>query len=139
MCPEGTATLRGMTGAEPDDEGYLALSRQLYWAQGAGARPQVGTKQVREQMLEFVANMRTDERLPIPLGEPHLAALSPWKRKVKYLTFRTGRFATRRYDRLLGDAVDLTVALAERVIELEEQVTTLRQEVADLRHGETDA
>ena len=124
-----------MTTPEPDDEGYLALSRSLYWSHETGARPQVGTKQVREQMLEFVANMRTDERMPIPLGEPHLAALSPWKRKVKYLAFRTGRFASRRYDRLLGDAMDLTVALAERLIELEHELATLKGQVAELQHA----
>ena len=124
-----------MTTPEHHDDSYLALSRQLYWAQGAGARPQAGTKQVREQMLEFVANMRTDERLPIPLGEPHLAALTPWKRRLKYLTFRTGRFATRRYDRLIGDAMDLTVALAERVIELEAEIATLQGQVGELRLG----
>ena len=127
-----------MTTPEPDDEGYLALSRSLYWSHETGARPQAGTKQVREQMLEFVANMRTDERMPIPLGEPHLAALTPWKRKVKYLAFRSGRFASRRYDRLLGDAMDLTVALAERLIELEQEVTTLQGQVAELRHAEDD-
>jgi len=123
-----------MTTPEREDDAYLALSRSLYWSQETGARPQAGTKQVREQMLEFVANMRTDERMPIPLGEPRLAALTPWKRKVKYLAFRTGRFASRRYDRLLGDAMDLTVALAERLIELEHEVTTLQSQVAELRH-----
>jgi hypothetical protein len=127
-----------MTTPEPDDEGYLALSRSLYWSHETGARPQAGTKQVREQMLEFVANMRTDERMPIPLGEPHLAALTPWRRKVKYLAFRSGRFASRRYDRLLGDSMDLTVALAERLIELEQEVATLQGQVAELRHGGED-
>jgi hypothetical protein len=123
---------------EPEDEGYLSLVRHLYWSQEAGARPQAGTKHVREQMLEYVANMRTDERMPIPLGEPHLAALTPWKRKVKYLAFRGGRFASRRYDRLLGDSMDLTVALAERLIELEQEVTTLQGQVAELRHRAED-
>ena len=127
-----------MTTPEPDDEGYLALSRSLYWSQETGARPQAGTKQVREQMLEYVANMRTDERMPIPLGEPHLAALTPWKRKLKYLAFRGGRFASRRYDRLLGDAMDLTVALAERLIELEQEVATLQGQIAELRHRAED-
>ena len=45
-------------GPEPEDEGYLSLVRHLYWSQEAGARPQAGTRQVREQMLEFVAKMR---------------------------------------------------------------------------------
>ena len=35
---EGAATLRGMTTPEPEDEGYLALSRNLYWSQETGAR-----------------------------------------------------------------------------------------------------
>jgi hypothetical protein len=126
-------------GPEPEDEGYLSLVRHLYWSQEAGARPQAGTRQVREQMLEFVAKMRTDERAATPLGEPHLAASTPLRRKVKYALFRGGRFATRRYDRLLGDAMDLTVALSERVLELERQVEELEQQVGDLRHGGGDA
>jgi uncharacterized protein YceH (UPF0502 family) len=127
-----------MTTPEPEDEGYLALSRNLYWSQETGARQQVGTKQVREQMLEFVAHMRTDERLSIPLGEPHLAARTPGKRRAKYLLFKSGRFATRRYDRLIGDAMDLTVALAERVIELEQEVDELRTQLGELRHGDAE-
>ena len=148
--PRATATLRAMTTPdlgpdpdaavpEPEDEGYLSLVRHLYWSQEAGARPQVGTRQVREQMLEFVAKMRTDERAATPLGEPHLAAPTPLRRKVKYTLFRSGRFATRRYDRLLGDAMDLSVALSERVLELEHQVEELQQQVGDLRHGGGDA
>jgi hypothetical protein len=120
---------------EPEDEGYLSLVRHLYWSQEAGARPQAGTRQVREQMLEFVAKMRTDERAATPLGEPHLAAPTPLRRKVKYAMFRGGRFATRRYDRLLGDAMDLSVALSERVLELEHEVEELQQQVGDMRHG----
>ena len=148
--PRATATLRAMTAPdrgpdpdaaapEPEDEGYLSLVRHLYWSQEAGARPQAGTRQVREQMLEFVAKMRTDERAATPLGEPHLAAPTPLRRKVKYTLFRSGRFATRRYDRLLGDAMDLSVALSERVLELEHQVEELQQQVGDLRHGGGDA
>src|SRR6476646_2831410 len=126
-------------GPEPEDEGYLSLVRHLYWSQEAGARPQAGTRQLREQMLEFVAKMRTDERAVTPLGEPHLAAPTPLRRKVKYALFRSGRFATRRYDRLLGDAMDLSVALSERVLELEHQVEELQQQVGELRHGGGDA
>ena len=151
-APRGTASLRAMatpdpgddatpeagTEPEPEDEGYLSLVRHLYWSQEAGARPQAGTRQVREQMLEFVAKMRTDERAATPLGEPHLAAPTPLRRKVKYAMFRGGRFATRRYDRLLGDAMDLSVALSERVLELEHQVEELQQQVGDLRHGGGD-
>jgi hypothetical protein len=112
----------------PDqDEAYVALSRALYRAQGEGSS--AGTEDVRERLIEFVARMRTDERTMIPLGEPHLGSLSGWRRKVKYTLFRTGRFATRRYDRLLGDHAELTVRLAERVLELEHEVAALRDRI----------
>lgn len=116
-----------MTTEPEHDPGYLALTRHLYWEDEAGARTQVGTKHVREQMLEFVARVRTDERLAIPLAEPHLAASTPWKRKAKYVMFRAFRFGTRRYDRLAGDSAELMVALAERVILLEREIESLRE------------
>jgi len=115
------------------DPGYVALGRHLYWAQESGSRYEVGTKQVREELLEFVAQMRTNERLLIPLGEPHLWARTPWKRWAKYAMFRFSRFGSRRYDRLLGDGMDLTVSLAERVIELEGELEVLRDHVDQLR------
>jgi hypothetical protein len=118
----------GDRATEPNDEGYRSLLRHLYWSNEAGARPRAGTEQIREDMIEFVAKMRTDERASVPLGEPHLAAQTPWKRKAKYTLFKTGRFATRRYDRLLADAMDLSVALAERVIALERRVAALEGE-----------
>jgi hypothetical protein len=79
--------------------------------------------------MEFAWLRRTDEQRLIPLGEPHLGATSRWKRRVKYLLFRMLRFMTARYDRLLADQADLTVALSERVIDLEAQLTELRTRV----------
>jgi hypothetical protein len=112
----------------PDqDEAYVALSRALYRAQGQGSV--TGTEDVRERLIEFVAQMRTDERTMIPLGEPHLGSLTGWRRRVKYTLFRTGRFATRRYDRLLGEHAELTARLAERVLELEHEVDALRERI----------
>ena len=69
--PRATATLRAMTTSRaraprpapsPRTRATCRSCAHLYWSQEAGARPQAGTRQVREQMLEFVANMRTDER-----------------------------------------------------------------------------
>ncbi len=114
------------SGSEPDPVA-AALEQHLYWAQEPGRRHEAGTKQVREELLEFVAQMRTDERLSIPLGETHLDAPTPLRRKVKYTVFRAGRFGTRRYDRLLGDAGELMVQLAQRVIDLEHDVAELRE------------
>jgi hypothetical protein len=118
------------------DEAYVALSRALYRAQGE--RSSVGTDDVRERLIEFVAQMRTDERTMIPLGEPHLGSLSGWRRRMKYTLFRTGRFATRRYDRLLGDHAELTVQLAERVLDLEHEVAALRDRIGDEVAGPGD-
>jgi hypothetical protein len=114
------------TPPSPDqDEAYVALSRALYRARGDG--PSAGTEDVRERLIEFLAQMRTDERAVIPLGEPHLGSASAWRRSMKYSLFRTGRFATRRYDRLIGDHAELTVRLAERVLDLEHEVASLRE------------
>jgi hypothetical protein len=124
-----------MTAPAPNDPAYLDLSRQLYWAQGPGKRREVGTKQVREDMLEFVAKMRTDERAKLPLGEPHLSSPVRWRRKLKYKMFGLTRFQSRRYDRLIGDAMDITVALAERVIDLEQEVASLRARLEDADGG----
>jgi hypothetical protein len=118
-----------MSHQTPPDPAELALSRHLYWAQAPGSRTEVGTKQIREELLEFVAKMRSDERAVIPLGEPHLNSPVSWRRKIKYKLFGGTRFATRRYDRLLGDAMDLTITLAERLIELEREVEDLRERI----------
>jgi len=111
-----------------------ALSRALYWvheprgAQGMDG----GTRDVRERMLGFAWHMRTDEEVLIPLGEPHLGASTAWKRRVKYFLFRFLRFMTARYERLLAEQTDLSIALSERVILLEAQLTEVRERLDHL-------
>jgi hypothetical protein len=119
-----------MTAAPDDDDAYTSLSRHLYWGAEPGRHGE-GSAQVREAMLEFVAKMRTDERARIPLGEPHLSATSTWRRKLKRQLWMGTRFSSRRYDRLLGDAVDLSVSLSERVIDLEHEVEGLKARLAE--------
>jgi hypothetical protein len=114
-----------------EDAAYVSLARNLYWANTPGDRGDLGASHVREQMLEFVAKLRADERLSIPLGEPYLGARTTQKRKAKRRVFRALRFMTRRYDRLLGDAVQLTSALAQRVVQLEHEIEHLRAEMTD--------
>jgi hypothetical protein len=75
--------------------------------------------------------MRTDERLVVPLGEQNLASTSVAKGKVKYVLYRLLRPVTWRYDRLLADQTELSVRLAERVIDLEHEVQRLREKVED--------
>ncbi len=86
---------------------------------------------MREEMLEFAAKMRTDERLVVPLAERNLASSSAAKGKLKYLLYRVMRPVTWRYDRLLADQTELSIRLAERVIDLEHDVGRLRAKLED--------
>jgi hypothetical protein len=120
-----------MADLTSDDDAAASLERHLYWADGPGVRRAGGTPEVREEMLEFAAKMRTDERLVVPLGEQNMASTSAAKGKVKYFLYRVLRPVTWRYDRLLADQTELSIRLAERVIDLEHEVGRLRAKVED--------
>ena len=120
-----------MADLTSDDEAATSLERHLYWADVPGARRVGGTPEVREEMIEFAARMRTDERLVVPIGEQNLASTSAAKGKLKYALFRLLRPVTWRYDRLLADQTELSIRLAERVIDLEREVERLRAESED--------
>ncbi|HSL10248.1 MAG TPA: hypothetical protein VLA82_02905 [Actinomycetota bacterium] len=120
-----------MADPTSDDDAAASLERHLYWADVPGARRSGGTPEVREEMLEFAARMRTDERLVVPLGEQNLASTSVAKGRLKYLVFRVLRPVTWRYDRLLADQTELSIRLAERVVDLEHEVERLRAKVED--------
>jgi hypothetical protein len=120
-----------MADPTSDDAAAASLERHLYWADVPGARRSGGTPEVREEMLEFAAKMRTDERLVVPLGERNLTSTSAAKGKLKYFLYRLMRPVTWRYDRLLADQTELSVRLAERVIDLEHEVQRLREKVED--------
>ena len=113
---------------EPDPAAD-ALVRQLYWEQGSTPAAALGAADVRERLIEFLAQMRTDQNLVIPFGEPTLSSPSGWKRRVKYLIFRLGRPVSWRYDRLIGDLADLSVGLAERLVAAETELARLRERV----------
>ena len=114
-----------------DDEAGASLERHLYWADVPGARRLGGTSEVREEMLEFAAKMRTDERLVVPLAERNLSSPSAAKGKLKYVLYRVMLPVTWRYDRLLADQTELSIRLAERVIDLEHDVQRLRAKLED--------
>jgi hypothetical protein len=124
-----------MAAATEHDAGYTALTRHLYWAFEPGSRETIGSKHIREEAMSFVYRMRADEHQVMPMGEMHLRSSAPWRRRWKYLFLRASRFAFRRYDRLLADAGELTVALSERVIELEAEVDELGERIAALEGG----
>jgi hypothetical protein len=121
-----------MAALTEHDPGYVALSRHLYWAQEPGSRYSIGARQIREQLMEFAWRVRTDEQLTFPIGEPYLKARLGWRRRTKLWVWRATRFGFRRYDRLVADATDLTIALTERVVELEGEVDQLRERLAIL-------
>lgn len=105
------------------------LIRQLYWEQGGAPPGVLGAADVRERLIEFLAQMRTDQNLVIPFGEPTLSSPSAWKRRLKYLIFRLGRPVSWRYDRLVGDLAHLSVGLAERLVAAETEIARLRERV----------
>jgi len=111
------------------DDAVRDLSRELYWAEEATPRGRMSTADVRNELHDFAALMRADERLEIPRGEANLASTSKWRRQLKLRLFRLMRPISWRYDRLLADHAELTTALAERVQQLEFEVAHLREEI----------
>jgi hypothetical protein len=112
-----------------DDAAFHDLSRELYWAGDATPRGRMSTADVRNELHDFAALMRADERLEIPRGEANLASTSKWRRQIKLRLFRLMRPISWRYDRLLAEHAELTTALAERVQQLEFEVARLREEL----------
>ncbi len=113
-------------GASPAE----ALLREMYWAEEATPRGRMSTPDVRDELHDFAALMRADEKLVIPRGEPNLAAVSRWRRQLKLRLFRLMRPISWRYDRLLGDHAELTTTLAERLAAAEAEIGRLRAELA---------
>jgi hypothetical protein len=106
-----------------------AVLREMYWAEEATPRGRMTAAEVRDQLHDFAALMRADERSVIPRGEPNLAALSRWRRQLKLRLFRVLRPISWRYDRLLGDHAELTTVLAERLAVAEAEIARLRAEL----------
>jgi hypothetical protein len=90
------------------------------------------TPDVRDELHDFAALMRADEKLAIPRGEPNLAAISRWRRQLKLRLFRLLRPISWRYDRLLGDHAELTTVLAERLAAAESEIARLRADLERL-------
>jgi hypothetical protein len=114
-----------------DDAPAEHLARELYWAEEGAARTRMSTAEVRNELHDFAALMRADERLAIPRGEANLASTSRWRRQLKLRLFRLMRPISWRYDRLLADEAELTTALAERVQQLEAELARLKARLED--------
>jgi len=104
----------------------LALERELYWAEESTSRATMDAQELRVVLQDLVAEMRADERSPIPRNEPQIGSPSRWRRRLKASIFYFLRPMRRRYDRLLGDISELVAILAGRVAALEAEVARLR-------------
>jgi hypothetical protein len=127
-----TADSSSTTPSQPTDAPSSpadALLREMYWAEEATPRGRMTTPDVRDELHDFAALMRADEKLAIPRGEPNLAAISRWRRQLKLRLFRLMRPISWRYDRLLGDHAELTTVLAERLAAAESEIARLRAEL----------
>jgi hypothetical protein len=114
---------------QPDAEhSRVALERELYWAEEATSRATMDAQEVRVAVQDLVAQMRADERAPIPRNEPQIGSPYRWRRRLKAGIFYFLRPMRRRYDRLLGDVGELVAILAGRVAALEAEVERLRAE-----------
>jgi hypothetical protein len=114
-----------------DDAPADHLSRELYWAEEGTPLARMTTAEVRNELHDFAALMRADERLAIPRGEVNLASTTRWRRQIKLRLFRLMRPISWRYDRLLADEAELTTALAERVQQLEAELAQLKARLED--------
>ena len=114
-----------------DDAPADHLARELDWAEEGTPLARMTTAEVRNELHDFAALMRADERLAIPRGEVNLASTTRWRRQIKLRLFRLMRPISWRYDRLLADEAELTTALAERVQQLEAELAQLKARLED--------
>lgn len=124
-------TMESEDPAAPSRDAEGELLREMYWARETAARARMDTPEIRDRLHDFAAQMRTDERVVIPMGEGNLASPSTWRRQLKRRIWRLMRPATWRYDRLLADHAELTTSLAEKVMVLEAEVDRLKAERDD--------
>jgi hypothetical protein len=106
----------------------VALEREIYWAEESTSRATMDAQELRVVLQDLVAEMRADERSPIPRNEPQIGSPYRWRRRLKAGIFYFLRPMRRRYDRLLGDLGELVAILAGRVAALETEVERLRAE-----------
>jgi hypothetical protein len=116
------------------DDAAAALAREVYWAgDGVSRRPDdVGS--LAERLDAYTHQMRVAQRQLVPAGETLFGSAARWKHTVKLFIWRSTRFSTMRYDRLLADLAEMNGELARRLLETEEELARLREDL-DRRGG----
>jgi hypothetical protein len=125
-----------MAPRTPDDETRDRLARELYWAQEHAARATLGAGEIRDRLRELATQVRADESVTIPLGEPALATAGRGRRFFKYRLFKLARPISRRYDRLIAEQAELVTGLADQILALDADLEHLRARVEGLRDAE---
>jgi len=118
--------------AASEDRGLDVLRQELYWAQAGVRRFRADTVAIRDQLQGYAFRRRTEEAHPGPHGDL-LQSRSAARRVVKTGLWRTLRFMTVRFERLLADLAELNAGLAERLVEAEHEIERLRSELDELR------
>jgi hypothetical protein len=121
--------------SDPDgaDAALRMLRRELYWARGSVQPIRADGISNRDRLYAFAIQRRTDETQRFPIDDVTLEAVWPIRRIVKIAVWRMTRFATRRYDRLLGELAELDAGVAERLLAAEDEIGRLRAELDELR------
>lgn len=122
-----------MTDPDGADAPLQLLRREVYWARGSVQPIRADGISNRDRLYAFAIQRRTDESQRYPIDDVTLEAAWPLRRLIKIVVWRMTRFATRRYDRLLGELAELDAGVAERLLAAEDEIGRLRAEVDELR------
>jgi hypothetical protein len=131
--PIATDALLHRPAPSGDDvtDALTILARELYWAGGPISRSPIDTGSLRERLHGFAQRMRIEALERYPSSEPGLDRARRLRRRTKRGLWYVFRFATLRYDRLLGELAELNVQLAERLAETERALERLRGDGSD--------
>ncbi len=116
------------------DRALVEMKRALWWA---GAEPRApGIEGTRDALRELAAQVRVDATVVFPIAEPTLRSTSGLRTWLKTRIFRLTRPVSWRYDRIIADHADLTAALADHVLSVENELERLRSTLDEKDAGE---
>jgi hypothetical protein len=112
-----------------------ALERELYWAtEGEGGERASRTQSARVAADRLAQRLRRDAFHAAPWGDLAIVNSRGFMRRVKIVLHRIMRPISRRYDRIGADLAQVTVQLADSLLQLERDLHHLREDVAVIEH-----
>jgi hypothetical protein len=116
------------------DRALVEMKRALWWA---GAEPRApGIEGTRDALRELAAQVRVDATVVFPIGEATLQSPSKFRTWLKTRIFRLTRPVSWRYDRLIADHAELTAALADHLLNVDNELERLRSTLDEKGAGE---